>query len=881
LRKAKVPALARATLRAASFLVPRDGREEWLEEWDAELGALVGLREEGRAEDYPGVAWFVVGALPHALWTRTEGWTMESVFQDLRYAARVLRRAPGFTLVAALTLALGIGANAAIFSLVNGLMFRPPAGIADPGRLVLIGRSYDSAPRWDAWSWPALRLIAREAQPFSGVAAYSLGQFILGRGDDVEPVMGQYVTGDYFGVLGVRPALGRLLGPEDALAPGAHPVVVLSHGLWLRRFGADPGVVGRTLAVGSAPYEIVGVAPSAFTGPDALGAPPEIWVSGMQRTLGDGALPFDEWGASWLYAFGRLRDGASYEHAMAAMDAVSMRLRAAWEGNEDMRVLLAGGIGLAPEERERSRGASLLLGGIAALVLLLTCANVGNLFLTRATGRATEIGVRQALGAGRGRLTRQLVTESLVLAVVAIVLAIPLVVGGSGILPLLFPVPLAVSVEPDVRVYAFLALVGLAAGLLFGTAPAWIAARRDVARTLREGGTTGGRTRTRLRDTLVVGQLAISLGLVSGAALLGRSVLNAWSASPGFAPDNVLVGFVNLRSTGRYDPTAAVAFQDRLLAELDRFPGVASAAIASQAPVLGGHARSTVHPAERADDPEAGYEAEYIVVTPGYFETLGIPVLRGRTFTPATEEPEPVAVVNEALARLFWPGQDPVGKELVRRGQATRVVGVVADVQMRTLRDRGRPGVYYPYHQEPQTLLVAHLRTAGPTASAVGGLRQAVASVDPEVPVTGISDLREGLARSLSDTRALGLLVTTFAGLALVISLVGLYGLIAHGVSQRTREMGIRIALGANGESLVRLVLGRALALALVGTAAGVGVSVVLGTALRGVLYGVSPTNPLALGAAASVLLLAALTAAWVPARRASRVDVVVSLTGR
>jgi putative ABC transport system permease protein len=843
---------------------------------------LFALRAAGRVGEYPSVARFVAGAFPHAVWTRTEGWTMESVFQDLRYAVRLLRRAPGFTAVAALTLALGIGANAAIFSLVNGLMLRPPAGIVEPERIVLLGRSFDQRPRWDTWSWPAVRLIAEDTRTFSGVAGHGDGQFILGLDDDVEAVAGQYVTGSYFEVLGVRPALGRLLGPQDAVAPGGHAVVVLSHGLWVRRFGADPDVVGRTLAIGARPYEVVGVAPEAFTGTDAVGARPEIWVSAMQFTLPDGVVPNDEWRASWLEAFGRLQGGVTYASAVSAMDAVSMALRSEWEGNGDIRVALAPGIGLAPEERERVRGVSLLLATISALVLLLTCANVGNLFLTRAAARAMEVGVRQALGAGRIRLTRQLVTEGLVLAAVATVLSVPLVVGGSRVLPLLLPVPLGVSVAPDLTVFLFLGVAGLAAGLLFGIAPAWSAARRDVARTLREGGTTGGRTRTRLRDSLVVGQLAISLGLVSSAALLGRSIVNAWSAHPGFDPNGIVVGFVNLGATGRYDRAAAVAFQDRLLAELEAIPGVASAALASQAPILGGHGRSSVNTPERPER-EAGVEAEYTTVTPGYFETLGIPLLRGRAFGPAEDEPEPVVVVNEALARRFWPGEDPLGKELVYRGGTARVVGVAADVQMRSLRDRGGPGVYYPHHEGAAssgapTLLAVHVRTRSPAPAAAEALRRAVAAVDPEVPVTGITDLREGLARSLVETRTIGLLATALAVLALLISLVGLYGLISHGVAQRSREMGIRIALGAASGALMQLVMARALALAAVGTALGIGVSVALGTALQGLLYGVSPASPPALGMAAALLLGAALLAAWVPARRAARVDAMVSL---
>ena len=567
-----------------------------------------------------------------------------------------------------------------------------------------------------------------------------------------------------------------------------------------------------------------------------------------------------------------------FEAAVDAMDAVSLQLRGASDFNEDIRILLAPGLGLSPEERTAGRQMSLLLAGIAGLVLVLTCANVGNIFLTRATARAGEVGVRQALGAGRGRLARQLVTESVVLALVATALAVPLVTSAAKILPLLFPLPLAASVAPDWRVYLFLCSVGVGAGFVFGAVPAWAVARRDVARTLREGGTTGGRHRTRLRDALVAGQLAISLGLVSGAALLGRSVLNARGADPGFDPDQVLVGFLNLRSTGRYPRDALADFQTRLLRELDAIPGVTGAALAGQAPVLGGHSRATVVPVDRGDDPEAGFEAEYVAVTPTYFETLRIPILRGRAFLEPSQEPEPVVVVNQALADLFWPGEDPVGKALAGPIGPRRVIGLVADVQMRSLRAPGRPGVYYAYHQEPAGFLAVHLRTQGPTGAVVPALRRALANVDSEVPLTGVTDLREGLGRSLSETRTFGLVVSTFAGLALVLSLIGLYGLIAHGVSQRAREMGIRIALGAGRGQLIRMVLARGLVLSLLGIILGLGVSLALGRALEAVLFGVGAANPLALGGAALLLLGASLFAAWVPARRASRVDAVVSL---
>jgi len=869
---------SRFILRLVALFVPADRREEWMEEWIGELEALAEMRHEGRAGGYPGLTSFLVGSLPHAIWVRMEGWTMESVAQDLRFAVRVLRRTPGFTVVAAATLALGIGANAGIFSLVNGLMLRPPAGIEAPDRLVQIARSYDQAPRWDNWSYPAAELIRDSSPLLSEVGGYSNGSFVLGRGDDTEPVGGQYVTGSYFGALGVRPSLGRLIGPGDDVTPGAHPVAVLSHGLWVRRFGGSHDVIGTVLPVGSTPYEVIGVAPEGFAGIDALGSSPEVWVPSMQRIRSNGGSVHDEWGSSWIYLFGRLIEGTTFGAAEASMDAVTMRLREASEANEDIRVLVASGVGMSPEERADGGQVVFLLSAIAALVLLLTCANVGNLFLTRATARVGEVSVRKALGASRNRLVRQLVTESVVLGLLATVVAIPIVNGISSVIPSLFPFPMTVSVAPDYRVYCFLLIVGVAAGVLFSAVPAWGVARHDVSKVLREAGTTGGPSSTRLRDALVVGQLAVSLGLMSGAALLGRSIMNAQGADPGFNPDGVLVGSLNLGSTGRFDEASAVDFQSRLLNELGGMPGVVSAAIANQAPVLGGHARATVGPGDRPDDPSASFEAEFITVTPGYFETMEIPVVRGRTIRGPAEEPEPVVVVNESLASRFWPGRDPIGQEIVGRDEPRRVVGVVADVQMRSLRTPGMPAVYYPYHQEPELFLTVQVRVQGVTTARTPALRRAVANVDPEVPLLGVTDLRDGLGRSLSETRTFGLLVSVFAGLASVLSFIGLYGLISHGVSHRAREMGIRMALGAAAGVITRLVLARGAILAAVGIGLGVGVSLVLGQALESVLFGVDPASPWTFGAMAVLLFAASLAAAWVPARRATRVDAAVSL---
>jgi predicted permease len=805
---------------------------------------------------------------------RKEERTMESVWQDLKYAVRVLARTPGFTLVAAVTLALGIGANGAIFSLVNGLLFRAPSGIEEPGRLVQIGRSYDQAPRWDNWSWPALQLIRNRSEVFSGVGGYSTAAFVLGTGPEAIQVAGQRVNGDFFGVLGVRPHLGRLLLPSDDVSPGAHPVVVLSHGLWSRRFGADPSIVGRTVQIGSAPYEVVGVAPPGFSGPEALGTPPALWVPTMQHPGYFGRLPFEEWGWSWIDGVGRLRDGATLEEARAAMEAVTAGLRQADPVNEDIRVLLAPGVGLDPGGRTEARQLSVLLLGVVGLVLLLACTNVANLFLARTTGRRGEVAVRVALGAGRSRVARQLVIESLVLAALATLLAVPIVRAAGAFLPALVPYALAVPVGADLRVYLVLGAVGLAAGLLFGAVPSWIAGGRNVADTLREGSTTGGAQRTRVRDALVVVQLAISLALVTGAALLGRSLSNARVAEPGFRPRGLTVAFVDLGSTGRYDADSGLDFVRGVLDDLEAAPEVGSVTVANQAPIVGGHSRATVRPEDRPDS--EGFEAERIMVGPDYFETLGVSLVRGRTLD-GLREPERSVVVNEALARMFWPDGDPLGQRLGAEGEAWTVVGVVDDVKMRSLQSDPNPAVYYPLARAWSPVLVLHARSAG-TAELERTVRRVVADHDPGLPVAAVLDLREAVAASLGETRTLGYLSGAFAGLALALAAVGLYGLVSFGVSRRIREMGIRKALGARPEGIVLLVLRRGLGLAILGVVAGVAVSFITGQALEHLLFGVRPMDPATLAAGAAVLLGAGLLAAWIPARRASRVDAAVSL---
>jgi putative ABC transport system permease protein len=862
-----------AIVCAASVMVPRGRREEWLEEWRGELAALDGARGAGAA-GLPSTMGFAVGSLPHAVWMRTEGWTMDSLLQDLKYSSRVLRRAPGFTLVAGLTLALGIGANASIFALLNGLVLRAPAEIEEPDRLVQIARSYERDPRWDNFSWPAMKLIGQEARTLSGVAGYQDQPFVLGRGAETALVLGQLVTGNYFDVLGVTPEVGRLLQHADDVEPGAHPVVVLSHTLWTRRYGADPTIVGRTIQVGAQPYEVVGVAPPRFAGIEAIGGRPALFVPAMMHPGYRGELPFERWGTSWINVVGRLADGVAFQEAEASMDVVSARLREAAAVNEEILVLLAPGVGLDPEGREQAKQISLILSLIVGLVLLLTCTNVANLLLARAAARRTEVGVRAALGAGRPRLMRQLVTESSVLAGFATLLAAPVVVVAGDVLPIVFPYSVSVSLDADARVYGFLIGIGLVAGLLFGAAPAWSASRRDVTDTLREGASTGTRSKTRLRDVLVICQLGLSLALVAGAALLGRSVLNARLADPGFEPRGLAAGPVDLFSTGRYDEEEGLAFFAALIAEAERRPDVRAATVANQIPIAGGHSRATVRPAGRDD---VSFEAEYVVVGPRYFETMGIPIARGRTLGGFDDEPERVVVVNEALASMFWPGQDPIGQEL--EGEpAWRVVGVVPNVQMRSLRAAANPAVYYPMAHVYSPFMAFTVSSESGRTPPAETVRDMVAALDPGLPVPRVVDLHAAMTDSMNETRTIGYLVASFALLALVLAAVGLYGLVSYGASQRVRELGIRIALGAEPNSLVRLILGRGISISVLGIGLGIAIAYGLGLALQSLLFGVAHTDVPTLGAAALVLVLAAGIAAWLPARRASRVDAAISL---
>lgn len=861
-------------LRALARLAPRDDRADWIAEWLGELATL----ERAGAPIRRRVA-FALGAVPHVISLRMAPVTAGGIDSDLRHALRTLRRRPGFSIVAASTLALGIAANASLFSLVDGLLLESSPGVAEPDRLVQLGRSYDDAPRWDNFSWPVVDEIRRADHLFEGVAAYSGRTLLIGEGTGAELVPGVYVTGDFFDVLGVRPDRGRLLqGADDA--EGAPRAVVLSHALWQRRFGSDEAVVGRALRIGGAPYEVVGVAPAGFAGIDKLAPAPDVYLttSSFSRPMGGGLTPRTAWGMSWLWTIARLRPGVDVEAARAGLDGVTQSLRAAASQTDGIRVLLEPGVGLSPDERAEARGLALLMGVVAGLVLLLTCANVAGLFLARAVDRQSEFSLRRTLGAGGGRIARQLLIESIVLAGFATLLAAPLLHFGARHIATLIPSAVSVDFAPDPRVYGVLLLLGVATGLVFGGAPALVAARREPARGIGSSRTsTGTRTTHALRHALVVAQVALSLGLLSGAGVLLRSVSAALSARPGLDPQGVLAASLDLQLTGRYDePAVRAAFLDRLTAELEADPAIAEVALSNSAAFFGPFSRSSQRPLGGGD--ELGFEADLFGTTAAWFEMMGMPLLDGRAFSP-DGEPEPVVIVDETLAAMFWPGGSAVGQYL-DTDPASRVIGVVPAARTRSLRRAPAPTVYEPLSEVGGGSVVVQVRPRPGVdpAAGVAALRGVIARVDPALPVATVADLQDRMAATLGETRNLGVIVAAVAGLALLLATIGLYASVAYAVARGSRDLAVRIAIGAQPEAVFASVVRRGVVLVLGGVGAGLGVAWVLGRALEGTLYTIGSFDPATVAVVAVLQIGVAVAATAIPARRATRLDPCVAL---
>jgi len=819
---------------------------------------------------------------------------MDTTLRDLRYAARVLLRSPGFTLAAVLTIALGIGANTTIFSLVNAVLLRPPPHVREPDRLVSIYTSDYSGPRLGASSYPDYLEIQALDDVFDGVMAYVPRPLSLNDGTGSEVVLGEVVTGNYFDVLGIQAARGRTFLPEEFATRGTHPVAVISHRLWQSRFGGDPQVVGGTVRLNGYPFTVIGVAPAGFHG-SLRGLRTDVWVTLMMHSqLGPGGLDIDHRGDRGLLVTARLSPGVTLEQARARLDLLALALHAAypemWTDIRDRGRLLTA----IPERDGRIHpavrgpvvGLVGLLMALVTLVLLIGCANVANLLLARAAGRRREVAARLALGAGRGRLVRQLLTESLLLATLGGVAGIVLALWATDLLmrfepPL--PVPLDLDLSIDRTVLGFSLAVTVLTGIVFGLVPALRATRLDLVSALKnaEPAASLGRRRITLRGTLVVAQVAASVVLLVIAGLFIRGLQHAHMGDPGFDTSNMLLLDLPLSIQG-YDEARARDFYDQLTTRLEALPGVRAVTLGDMVPLGLGRQRRSIAVEGYEPRPGEDMEFDFNIVGARYFETMGIPLVRGRGFTAEDRAGSPpVVVVNEAFARRFWPGEDALGKRIrYSRDQFAEIVGIARTGKYLSLTEDPLPYVWIPFAQHYKADMTVHVRTAGDPLELAAAVRAQVRALDADLPITGLKALEEHFGLALLPQRVGASLLGLFGVLGLLLAAVGLYGVVAYGVGQRTREIGIRIALGARTDDVTRLVVRQGAALGATGLAIGVALAAGAAHLITSLLYGVSPLDPVTFAAVALVLGGTVLTASWLPARRAARVDPMAALRG-
>ena len=807
---------------------------------------------------------------------------MAALLQDARYALRTLAKTPGFTVVAIFTLTLGIGANTAIFTVANSVLLRP-LPYSDPERLVQVSAA-SATQRSDLtpMSWLRFTTIRDQNRSFSGMAAFTNEIFNLsGRGDPVQ-VASARVTGDFFDVLGVRPALGRSFRADEDRPGGANEVLV-SHSFWMRTLGGAGNAVGQHLTLDSRDYTVIGVLPASFQFAP-LGRTIDLWAPRVfdlnlitpQQVQG---------GTGFLTAVARLRPGVSLEHAQAEMEVLNRQYQQNYPGRPDNGPRIVIDLQDLKEQIVANlRPALLMLSGAVALLLLIACANVAGLLLSRAMARRKEMAVRAAMGAARGAIMRQLLVESSLVGLLG---------GAAGALLAAWCIaalagfgddqagPLG-ELHLDFRVLAFTAAISLASGLLFGLIPSLLLSRPDLNEVLRDEGrgNTATRTRGRVQGVLVVGQVALSLILLIASGLLVRSFIRLETALPGFDPSGILTMKIDLPPARYGKPPQMIEFYQDALQRVRALAGVESVAISSALPVN----PMRFSPVLFEGQPDVPLAQRPIVsiqaVSPEYGRVLRVPLIRGREFTDHDDAQAPhVVMVNQALARRFWPNHDAIGKKVwAGRMAVAEVVGVLGDVKNLSLAADPNPEVFLPFPQLPWARLNLSLRTAGDPSKLARAARGEIAQIDREQPVTGIQTMDQVLAASAAQRRFTVLLLGSFSATALILALVGIYGLVAYSVAQRSGELGIRIALGATRGDILKLVVGHGTRLALWGVAIGAAGSLILMRLLSSMLYRTSATDPLTFILSSVLFTGAALAASYLPARRATRIDPVEAL---
>jgi len=806
---------------------------------------------------------------------------MTAFFQDLRHAARILRKSPGFALVAISTLALAIGANTAVFSFVHAALLRA-LPYPSPERLVVVGDA-GGGGSVDNVGFATFQDLRDGNRTFAALAAIRSWQPTLAEEGDAERLPAMRVSWNYFAMLGVRPALGRDFLPEED-RPETWRVLLLSDSLWRRRFGADPSVLGRVVRMNDRDFRIVGVLPASF---EPLVSARYYKAAEIWAPLGyDATLPYGCRSCQHLKALGRLRAGVTRAQARADLDRIRRRLAA-----EHPADYPAGSMGIVPLREELSGGARpalLVLSGAVGFVLLIACANVANLLLARALRRSREIAIRSALGAGRWRLMRQLLAESLLLAAaggaVGTAVASASLQGLSRLAPA--SLPRLDQVRMDPRVLGFAALVSLATGLLFGLVPALKLSRPDLRGPLSSDSVSvAGGSAPRARRLLVVADLALALMLLAGAGLMLKTLGRLLQVDPGFRPDRVLSLQFSLIGDAYAEDPAVVALQDRLLERVRALPGVEWAALAGQIPLGGNGDRFGFHVEGRgAANPAEDLSAERYSVTPDYFRVMGIALARGRLITAVDRAGAvPVVVISETTARRIFPAEDPLGRRVrigdVKSGPWRTIVGIVGDVRHADLAEVPTPQMYLSQAHVTDSYLVLTVKAATSRPETLAGpIRRILRDLDPGVPIYDVATMNDRVSSSVAARRFVTRLLAGFAGLAVILAAIGLYGVISYALGQRTREIGVRIALGASRADILRLVLGSAAFTVIAGLAGGLAATLATTRLLRALLFEVSPYDPATLALAVAALAAVALAAHWLPARRASKIDPMAAL---
>jgi predicted permease len=815
----------------------------------------------------------------HKVWAA--GWesAADSLWQDLRYAVRMLAKSPGFTAVAVLTLALGIGANAAIFSLVNTVLLRP-LPYANPGQLVDVSEANPKAGLSGAGvSYPAFVELRDHSRVFTSVAGLAGHALTLtGHGEPAD-VTTLAVTPEFFSLLGTKPLLGRALSPEDG-ERGAAPVVVLSEQLWRSRFGADPGIVGASITLDQRAFTVAGVMPGGFRTP-FFNQPDQVWITLVQDPL------FSSWmtrppQAHWLPVIARL--GLVPDQARAELETMSAGLASQFPEEKGWQVAIKPLQQVIVGDVKKPL---LLLLSAAGLVLLIACANVANLLLARATSRSREIAVRIALGASQRRIARQLLTESAILGLLGGVAGVFLAWWSMSALTSLLPASLTqLRSSVDASVLGFAFVLSLAASVFFGLAPVLHTTRSDSQANLREGPRAGdARGSQRARSLLAAVEVAVAMVLLVGAGLLMRSFAQLLSVSPGFETENMVKAEISLPRFQYSRPEQWTAFSNELITRLQAKPGLQDSAIAAPLPIMDD---SVNLPFAIAGNPPpqqgATDTANYVATSPDYFRVMGISLMRGRWFSEDdSASTPPVALISEALARRYFPGENPLGRHLIfgfpPHGDVSReIVGVVADIHDVSIARNPGPMMYVPFAQVPFWGGEVVVRSNLSAAEIAAAIRTETHNIDKDLPVTNIESFPEAMHASVAEPRFRTVLLGLFSAIALLLAAIGIFGVISFSVSRRTREIGVRMALGATPASIRHLVIGESAKLVLFGLAAGIPAALILTHFLSALLYGVTPTDPLTFIGVALLLMLVALAAAYLPARRAIRIDPMAAL---